>query len=920
MFAKNLARLPAAPPGPIGDTRLPALDLNGPINLPFEAIPANWVDVPIIETLRQVAARHPERTAVRDRLASLDYRGLIAAVDRLAAAINRIPAQHGALGLLLPNSVHHPIAALACLAAGRAFAPFDLNYPPARIASLVQDAALDAVIVSGSASGDGPGSPPGLPRIDISACLDGPAAGPLDRAPLGPDSPAAILHTSGSSGRPKAVVISQASLLQRVLQHVNASHIGLSDQICPLSSSCTISGVREQLAALLTGATLHVVDPHRSSLSEIRRLIGDLRISVVYAVPALLRAIVQADGVAEDFASLRVVRLGGDAVLWRDISLLRQALAPTCHIQIGFSSTETPGMQWFVPPGFPADGAAAPLGYGMPGTRVEVVDEAGAPAPPGEVGELVIRSRFVALGLWQDGACVPGPFRADPSAEGVRANASGDLAWLRPDGLYAYAGRKDRQVKIRGQRVDATEVEATLRAVAGVLDAAVIAVTSSGEATLAAFVQARPDAQPEVLRAQAGQALRALPEVMRPPRLHVVPAIPRLPSAKPDIAALRDLDRKRRGNAASAPRVAAPGAGKIEAAVARAWREALGRQAGAGDPTWLEAGGDSLRLLEFALRLERRLGRELPLEMFDGDMRPHDVAAAIDRLLQSGLARDDGDLRPLVFFFPGIEGDTIAQARFRRSLREQARMEKVTYPDWQAMAGAGGGLDRFVDLACARILELPPGVPVRLVGYSFGAMPALALALRLAGQGRPVAWLAVLDADLERIVGSPTRAPWARASLAQRLRQVRAAGWKPAALQPLADLALDAMVRSALSWLTTREGAGPLPFQLPLPHRLPRQAQLRLQWTMRRDMVAAWFRGRELLAANVPVALFRTDDHPGAASLDLGWSAVGQPVRVHHVEGDHLTMLGPPHGAALAERFARTCLERDREAVVQGGP
>ena len=440
------------------------LDANGPVGVPFDELPPEWVDVPIVETFRAVALRNPDRPAVQDGDNTLSYRDVLAAVGRLAAAIAAVPRRSGAVGILLPNSIDQPVAALAILAAGRSVVPFEPHYPAARTGALIADAALDAMVVADPSSD---ALPPGLARVDVAVAWRG-AAPDLPPADGTVPPPAIVLHTSGSTGKPKAIIVSQPSLLLRVMQHVNASHVGPTDRVCPLSSPCTISGVREQLAALLTGATLHVVDPHRSRLDDIRQSIVGGRVSIIYGVPALVRAIVSASDRVADFASLRVVRLGGDTVLWRDVELLRAALPATCHLQIGFSSTESPGTQWFVPPGMSPEAGSVPLGYALPGLTLDVLADDGRPARPNEVGELVIHSRHVALGLWENGVHVPGPFRQRPGFPDQRTYATGDLVRLRPDGLFAHAGRKDRQIKIRGQRVDASEVEAALRAVPGV--------------------------------------------------------------------------------------------------------------------------------------------------------------------------------------------------------------------------------------------------------------------------------------------------------------------------------------------------------------------------------------------------------------------------------------------------------------------
>src|SRR5262249_47731845 len=136
-------------------------------------------------------------------------------------------------------------------------------------------------------------------------------------APAGPDAPALVLFTSGSTGKPKGIVNSQRALLQRVAQYVNATHVDADDRFLPLSSECTIAGLRERLTALLSGATLHLIDVQRAGARQIFDRLKDAQITMVYGVPALLRALMQLGATAP--ASLRNVRVGGDAVLWSDV-------------------------------------------------------------------------------------------------------------------------------------------------------------------------------------------------------------------------------------------------------------------------------------------------------------------------------------------------------------------------------------------------------------------------------------------------------------------------------------------------------------------------------------------------------------------------------------------------------------------------
>lgn len=274
---------------------------------------------------------------------------------------------------------------------------------------------------------------------------------------------------------------------------------------------------------------------------------------------------------------------------------------------------------------------------------------------------------------------------------------------------------------------------------------------------------------------------------------------------------------------------------------------------------------------------------------------------------------------PQVFFFPGILGDVPALARFRHAFSGRIRFETVSYPSWQAMLRAGGGFDRLVELACEDILALPPQRPLRLAGYSFGAVVALALAIRLAAEGRRVDWLAALDTDLEHYLGSPRRAAWASPTLAESVNRIRQHGLTRAGAQATARVVGSLGLRALLRRLTTRRGAtslpfgplsfGPLSFGFPPLHRLPSRMDAQVQWTQRVDIMAAWLRARPREAPGIPVTLFRTADHPDTATHDLGWSGVSPRVAVHAVDGDHWTMFTRRHELALTATFTSACLD-----------
>src|SRR5262249_6018811 len=474
-------------------------------------------------------------------------------------------------------------------------------------------------------------------------------------ATMGVDEPACVLFTSGSTGRPKGIVNSQRNLLQRVAQSINAAHINAADRMLTLASPCSIVGVRDVMTALLAGASIHLLDPQGVGARETLKTIRAEAITILFAFPALLRSVVAArDGRAG--ASRRLVRVGGDTTVWSDIDALRAWLAPETAIQIVYAATEAPMMQWFVDDTRRREDARVPIGYPLLGNRLALVDEEGRATPRRDVGELIVAGRYVSLGRWVDGHLT------DEGVEtvggcGGRIFRTGDLVRQRPDGLLERVGRKDRQVKIRGSRVDLDGVEAMLRGHSFVRDVAVIARPGSdGALTLVAYVSARDGASGGLIN-ELKALMRAAAQPMRPARFYLEPSIPRLPSSKLDIRALAALDEAHvRREAAPWIDDAAldPMAGDLIArTVAGVWQHVLHVPVRAADDDFFDSGGDSLNAVTFVLELERALGLELSLTLINESPRFDQLCEALRERRTPGssllVTLKAGDGAPPVF-------------------------------------------------------------------------------------------------------------------------------------------------------------------------------------------------------------------------------------------------------------------------------
>lgn len=723
------------------------LDLNGPAARPYRRFDRAWIERPIFEAVLAVANEAGDRIAVDDGARQLTFRDVRDGACRLAHALATMRLAPGApIGILLPNDANYPVGVLGALAAGHACVLLDTNYPAARNAAIVADAGIAAVIV-----GDGASAPEGVPAVSIAAASDAayPATPPAETA-LHPDAPAFIVYTSGSTGLPKGIALAQRTFLHRSGQLIDALHLNGDDRMMPLGSPCTVAGLLQMFEALLVGATLVKVDLQRAGIGLVLDTIERVGATTLLATPALLRSLCRLEDAPRRLRTLRCVHAAGDVLLNVDVAGLRRHLSPDCLLLVTYGATEAPAMgHWFIDDDAATGGARVASGYPLPDYRYALLDDDGMPGDPGEPGELVVASRYTALGEWQGGRLVPGRFEPDPSDSRARILRTGDLVRLGAGALITVLGRKDRLVKIRGMRVEPYEVECALRRSPEIADAAVLVRRDGEDAVLVAFV---------VLAASAGtdlDALRtdlrhALPAYMQPARIHAIEKLPLLPGHKIDDKHLAAVDDAHVAEAAMAPAPSAAPAAGAATHLAAAWTGVLDRTSHDADVPFDAAGGDSLALLMLVCELEKRCGVKLPLLHFELAMRPSDMARALDAILAAHAAEaapaaaqssslvllKPGRKAPAVFLMHGLGGHVAELAELVRHLACAHPVYALQLP---GLAPDDPALDRIEDMAqqfVAPIREAEPDGPYLLVGYSLGGLVAFDLACRLEALGR----------------------------------------------------------------------------------------------------------------------------------------------------------------------------------------
>ena len=736
------------------------LDWNGPTTRLFTPFRNQALQRPIIEHFERVARRQRSRIAIREANTALTFGELWDGVSGLAETLAAETKPGDLIAILLPACPLFPLAMLACLASGRPFVVLDTHHPQEWLEHALRDARPALIITLNDGFRDAEARMPTVRVIRLTG-VPGSARKAWRPATMGVDEPACVLFTSGSTGRPKSIVNSQRNLLQRVAQSINAAHINASDRLLTLASPCTIVGVRDVMTALLAGASIHLLDPQGVGAREILNVIRAEAITILFAFPALLRSIVAArTGRAGD--SLRLVRVGGDTTVWSDIETLRAWLAPEAAIQLVYAATEAPMMQWFVDDACRREDARIPIGYPLPGNRLALVDERGRATPAGEVGELIVASPYVSLGRWVEGRL------ADESVEtgggrGWRIFRTGDLVRQRPDGLLERVGRKDRQVKIRGSRVDLDGVEAMLRGHSFVRDVAVLArqTSADGALTLVAYVSSR-DGAPAGLIDDLKGLMRSAAPTMRLARFYLEPSIPRLPNSKLDIRALAALDegRVQRERAESIVEATlAPTSGDhVSETVARVWQDVLLVPVRGAEDDFFDSGGDSLKAITFVLDLERALGLEISLTLINEAPRFDQLCRALRERRAPGstplVTLKAGDALPPVFIIHGVGGNVV-------EILPTAR--RMTYPGAVIGIRARGAVrgekpHTSIEAMAAdylrEIKQRQPEGPYYLCGYSSGGLVAFEIARRLHESGDEVALVGLFDTTM-----SPVRWP-----------------------------------------------------------------------------------------------------------------------------------------------------------------
>ncbi|MET9300540.1 amino acid adenylation domain-containing protein [Micromonospora aurantiaca] len=586
-----LRAVAADPAAAIGD--LPLADPVAPTAVtrpaaPFRSLPDRIAD--------QVRAT-PDATALVGPGGELTYAELDRRADQLAHHLRtRGVGPEDRVGLRLPRGVDTVVAVLGVWKAGAAFVGLDPDLPPRRLAQLADDAGVRLVL-----------DPETLARSRADVLPADPPAVAVDPARL-----AYLVYTSGSTGRPKGVLAEHGAVtayLDTILAHYR---LGADDVVLQRASPAFDAFLRDCVGPLTVGATVLIAE--RSDLSTIATDLPGrpAPTALLSMVPSLLHQLLDTGDVAAAMLpALRLLVLSGEPCTPELLAKVHTALPALRRVVNQYGPTEATVTTTVadLDPGTPHESVT--IGVPMPGTYVRVLDEAMRPVPVGVFGEVHIGGTGVSRGYRNRPGLTAAAYLPDPAGPpGARMYRTGDAARLLADGTLEFRGRLDRQVKVRGVRVEPAEVEAALAAHPGVGAAAVVARPDGPDGwRLAGYAQRIPGGG--VTEADLRRHLEdRLPYAMIPAELLVLDALPLLGNGKVDRAALPEIRAGRPAVDRVAPRT------DTERVVAEIWAELLDRPDIGVEDDFFALGGHSLTALRVISRLRDRLAAPITLRAF----------------------------------------------------------------------------------------------------------------------------------------------------------------------------------------------------------------------------------------------------------------------------------------------------------------
>ncbi|MDR6760026.1 amino acid adenylation domain-containing protein [Flavobacterium sp. 2755] len=856
----------------------------------------SYPDVSLTELLKKQAELTPNNIALEFHETKTTYQELHQKVNQLAHYLKAQGVQSGdIIAVSVSRSPELLYTLLAIMQCGAAYLPLDPEYPKGRLEFMLNDSGAKVLLTSKTLFASLPSWPITLFIEDAMESLNHYDASPLSFV-VSPDSMAYILYTSGSTGNPKGVPITNKNLVNLLCSMALEPGISENDRLLSITTiSFDIAGL-ELYLPLLKGATLILADQETARDGRLLlELVKKGNISFLQATPTTWSMLL--DSGWDEPLPLKAL-CGGEAM---PADLARELTRKCNTLWNVYGPTET--TIYSAVKQVKADDTLITIGKPIANTQLYIIDEQGQLVAPGKIGEIAIGGDGVAKGYWNRPELtlekfIKNSFSANKNDIIYR---TGDLGRLLPTNEIECLGRLDQQVKIRGQRIEPGEVEHALLQLDGIKYAVVLA----NENFLIAHVV--PESSIESAETQIPlwrETLAArLPAQLMPHDFNLLDKIPTTLNGKIDRKALSQYKTSKIIEY-TAPRT------EEESIVAAIWKESLGLENIDIFSDFFEMGGHSIKGVKVMIEIEKYTGKRIPLSA----LFKYSTVEKFAKLLNTGTEIYSDCLVPIspsgnkvpLFIIHGAGLNVLNFINLSKHFDEDQPIYAIQGIKPKGFDGWYESIEAMAAHYIDAIIKVNPKGPYALAGFSFGGIVAFEMTRQLKEQGRKVSLTALLDSyvDSSYYYGSYRRKQLVR-------------------YFDITHRRLDFLKEMLLSWKAFKMRINGKKEYILKRHfgkkdEMTEQEALALKEFIEADSMVKKIVDRyHLKPQNFEVDLFRSKDDINYR-LDpthLGWkkAALGG-VTIHNISGNHLDIVAPPNDIFLA-RLLQDILDEKNENI-----
>lgn len=719
----------------------------------------------IVELFEEEAKQRPDAVAVRyDYLGigaggtqtgavELTYGELNSRSNRVARKLRELGLEAGGrVGLFLDRSPEMVVGMLGILKAGGAYLPLDPAYPAERLGYMVRDSAASIVLAQDQSLFAGDGLR--VLRMEEEWLNDG--DGSNLRSSVSPEDLAYVIYTSGSTGEPKGVLIPHRAVV-RLVCGTDYVQLTRADRVVQVANANFDAATFEVWGPLLNGGmVIGLASEVVFSPKLFAEKLKEHGATTLFLTTALFNQI--AREAPEAFAGLRHLLFGGEAVDPKWVRHVLRVGRPDRLLHVYGPTESTTFATWQRVEDVPSDATTVPIGRPIANTRVYLLDEMGQPVPVGVPGEIYIGGDGLALGYLNAPDLNTRRFIPDPFdlSSGAQLYRTGDIARYRDDGTIEFIGRRDHQVKVRGFRIELGEVESILLSHPSVREAVVAAAPEpeSKSLRLVAYAVFKEEAAPDARENLSEFLKQKLPKHMLPAALVPLSSLPLTSNGKMDRTRLPAPDFAR-----SAPSSFESPQSDPERRLVRIWEKVLGVKPIGIRDNFFALGGHSLLAVQLFSQIEQEFGARLPLAtlfQFPTVAQLANVLATERLTLHQSLfvaIQPSGTRRPF-FWIHSLGGDGGGGFFYYRKLAELLGSDQPSF-------GIRSPEEPFVCIETMaahyveQLIQFQLRGPYFLGGFCFGGNVAFEVARQLAGQGREIGLLVLLESAVPNMSKAP---------------------------------------------------------------------------------------------------------------------------------------------------------------------